>query len=217
LQHFIDWLATWQTLLAGLLAIVAAWITVRGTLRAARLTNQATRDSADREIAAAQEQTRVAQQQIETTLKLERERYDRERFSFLSVLEATMRGVIEDVADARNIAKTAHQDTPTLQGYLARKRVQKVGFDELRDGCLRHGADIIGPLFGLEKAIDRLTVRETVVNGGNLLATPRGLDAELDEIEDRATSLQEQALAWKEGRVVRRMQALASASEPEKS
>jgi hypothetical protein len=64
--HFTTWLDLldhWQTLIAGALAVLAAWRTIRATTQ-----------SADREVAASQAQTAVAQKQIETTIRLEQER-----------------------------------------------------------------------------------------------------------------------------------------------
>jgi hypothetical protein len=59
----LDALDHWQTLIAGVLAVLAAWRTIRATV-----------DSANREVTASQEQTAVAQRQIETTVRLEQER-----------------------------------------------------------------------------------------------------------------------------------------------
>jgi hypothetical protein len=56
-------LLDWQTLIAGVLALLAAWFTIRATKR-----------SADREIEASQAQTAIAQKQIDTTVRLEQER-----------------------------------------------------------------------------------------------------------------------------------------------
>jgi hypothetical protein len=58
-----QFLYNWQTLIAGVLAVLAAWRTIRATV-----------ESANREVAASQAQTAVAQKQIETTVRLEQER-----------------------------------------------------------------------------------------------------------------------------------------------
>jgi hypothetical protein len=63
--HFttlLDLVDHWQTLIAGGLAVLAAWRTIRATTQ-----------SADREVDASQKQTAVAQKQIETTVQLERQ------------------------------------------------------------------------------------------------------------------------------------------------
>lgn len=51
----------WQTLIAGILALFAGFGTIRGTRDAASRTIKATMEAADREVAAAQAQTAVAQ------------------------------------------------------------------------------------------------------------------------------------------------------------
>jgi hypothetical protein len=64
--HFttlLDLVDHWQTLVAGILAVVAAWRTIRATV-----------ESANREIEASQAQTAIAQKQIETTVRLEQDR-----------------------------------------------------------------------------------------------------------------------------------------------
>jgi hypothetical protein len=64
--HFttlLDLVDHWQTLIAGGLAVLAAWRTIRATTQ-----------SADREVDASQKQAAVAQKQIETTVQLERQR-----------------------------------------------------------------------------------------------------------------------------------------------
>ena len=62
-----QFLYDWQTVIAGVLALLAAWLTIRATKR-----------SADREIEASRAQIAVAQKQIETTVRLERERLSSE-------------------------------------------------------------------------------------------------------------------------------------------
>jgi hypothetical protein len=64
----------WQTLIAGVLAFAAGFGTVVATMIIARRQIDAARVEADREIAASKEQTAVAEKQIETTVRLERER-----------------------------------------------------------------------------------------------------------------------------------------------
>jgi hypothetical protein len=63
-----QFLYDWQTLIAGVLAVVAAAGTIWATIK-----------SANREIAASQAQTDVAQKQIETTIRLAQTRRNRTR------------------------------------------------------------------------------------------------------------------------------------------
>jgi hypothetical protein len=75
-----QFLYNWQTLIAGLLAVGAAWRTIR-----------ATTESADREVKASQEQTAVARKQIETTVQLEGRRDAGEALAFHAMLAAAWR------------------------------------------------------------------------------------------------------------------------------
>jgi hypothetical protein len=67
----------------------------------------ATIKSANREIAAAQEQTKAAQRQTAVTREIERRRISREGYAFHAMLEAAMGAVIEDVKAARNLPPPA--------------------------------------------------------------------------------------------------------------
>lgn len=61
----------WQTLIAGVLAVLSAWRTIGATVQ-----------SANREVDASQAQTAVAQKQIETTIRLEQDREANEARAF---------------------------------------------------------------------------------------------------------------------------------------
>src|ERR1700722_12477387 len=120
--HFTTWLDLvdhWQTLFAGVLAVLAAWRTIRATTQ-----------SADREVKASQAQTAVAQKQIETTLRLERLRVAREGFTFHAMFDAAMARVLAEAADAKTFSGTG----PNLEAraYIARTRFSKNAFNELR-------------------------------------------------------------------------------------
>src|SRR5438045_3501248 len=82
----------WQTIIAGLFAVLAAVGTIWATIK-----------SANREIAAAQAQTSVAQEQIATTLRIEQRRSTREAWAFYVTLDAALTIVLDDVAAAREI------------------------------------------------------------------------------------------------------------------
>jgi hypothetical protein len=56
------WVYDWQTLIAGLLALLAGGGTVWGTFRAANRQVKAANDAADREIKAANERRRIARE-----------------------------------------------------------------------------------------------------------------------------------------------------------
>jgi hypothetical protein len=95
--HFTTWLDLldhWQTGIAGVLALVAAFGTVAATMIIARRQIAASREEADRVIAATREQT-------ETTVHLERQRVLSEASAFHAMLEAAMARVLAEAAWAR--------------------------------------------------------------------------------------------------------------------
>jgi hypothetical protein len=102
--HFTTWLDLfdhWQTLAAGLLAVVAALGTIFVTI-----------SSANREVAASQAQTAVAQTQIETTLRLDKRRAAREGFAFHAMLAATMTRVLDESKPKRRPAPPNRRRRP---------------------------------------------------------------------------------------------------------
>ena len=125
LWQFID---HWQTLLAGVLALVAGAGTVWVTIK-----------SANREITAAQEQTKAAQRQTAVTREIERRRIAREGYAFHAMLEAAMGAVIEDIEAARNLGSPS-DGSHSAAAYAMRQRVKRAGFterDELANDLIR--------------------------------------------------------------------------------
>ena len=75
--HFTTWLDLldhWQTGIAGVLALLAGFGTVAATIIIASRQIAASREEADRVIAATREQTKVTAEQTAMTVRLERER-----------------------------------------------------------------------------------------------------------------------------------------------
>jgi hypothetical protein len=163
-------LTDWGSIIAGVLALIAGIAAYRAGVTQA----QATTEAADREtaatkeaIAAAQEQTRVAQEQISVTLRLERRRIARESFAFLTMLDAAMAGVIEDVDAARQICGDPGSEMTLGSAYDARQRIKKVAFPDLRTACLSLGGELTEPFLRLDKEIDDFAskVRQSRVLG----------------------------------------------------
>ena len=100
-----NWLYYYQTLVAGILAVLAAGGTIWATIQ-----------SANREIAASQGQTKVAQEQIATTLRSERQRVARELYAFRAMVEAAMGRVIAEAKEAREIFSNAPRFDQDLYG-----------------------------------------------------------------------------------------------------
>ena len=133
IQHWkvAQFLYDWQTLIAGVLAVLAAWRTIRATTQ-----------SADREVKASQDQTAVARKEIETTVRLERQRLAREGYAFCAMLEAAMGRVLAEALEAKRIFSSV-QDIDTVSSevaYEARQCFTKKCFFELEALVLGKGA-----------------------------------------------------------------------------
>jgi hypothetical protein len=176
-----QFLYDWQTLIAGVLALVAAIGTI-----------WATRSAARRQIAASQESTAVAERQIETTIHLEHLRGAREGFAFYAMFEAAMDRVLAEAADAR---KEFPGPSPGLErrAYFARTSFSKKAFNELRGACLTHGSRLTEKFLELEKEIDDFASR--VMDGEGI---PTALLAELDSIESVAKQLRAEAIVGRQ-------------------
>src|SRR6516164_11374331 len=184
LWQFID---HWQTLLAGVLALVAGAGTVWVTIK-----------SANREITAAQEQTKAAQHQTEVTREIERRRIAREGYAFHTMLEAAMAIVIEDVEATRKSWSSLPADHHSPQAYAARQRVKRTGFAELRGAFLRFGGPLTEPFLRLDKEIDDyssqwITRFNPVSSTSQNIGVSAGLHPQLDSIERQATTLRDEA------------------------
>jgi hypothetical protein len=167
-------LLDWQTLIAGVLALLAAWFTIRATKR-----------SADREIEASQAQTAIAQKQIDTTVRLEQERVASEASAFRTMLEAAMKRVLDEAASAR---KTYPQDPKTGaftfdHRPLVCQCITKGAFAELRAACVRQGS-LTSEFLDLEREIDSFALPQLYADLGE----------QLDRIETMAAALREKAV-----------------------
>jgi hypothetical protein len=89
--HFTTWLDLldhWHTGIAGFLVFAAGFGTVVATLIIARRQIVASREEADKVIAATRAQTEVTAKQTETTVRLEKDRVASEARAFRAMLEA---------------------------------------------------------------------------------------------------------------------------------
>ena len=181
----------WQTLIAGVLALLAALLTIRATIR-----------SANREIAASQAQTAVAQKQIDTTVHLERERVLSEDRAFRAMLEAAMTRVLAEAAWARRTYPNTFTQTTevvSVEAGAVRQRITKGAFAELRAACLRQGSPLTGVFLDLEGEIDSFASQVGTYAFSAAAAMPvrkgmqAGLGDQLALIEAKATELREKA------------------------
>jgi hypothetical protein len=188
-QVFYDW----QTLIAGVLALLAGFGTVAATMIIARRQIAASRDEAGKVIAATRAQT-------ETTVRLEQDRVAGEALAFCVVLEAAMARVLAEAARARRTYLPILTQTAglSLDGLVVRQCISKGAFAELRAACVRQGGDLTGEFLDLEREIDsfasqyedRPTVTQDVTIRMGKLA---GLDEQLASIERKANALREKA------------------------
>jgi hypothetical protein len=206
---WLGWLYDWQTLIAGLLALLAGIVTVWGTLKAAnrqvRAANnaadreiKAANEAADRQIAAAQGQTKAAQHQTAVTREIERRRIAREGYAFHAMLEAGMSAVVADVEAARKLPQP-RGNSPTREAYVIRQRVKRAGFDELRSAFLRFGGTKTTEFLQLDKEIEDFGAHwtQTYSPATGLPTQPISTDAaiyeQLDRIEQLAKQLRDHA------------------------
>jgi hypothetical protein len=189
-------LTDWGALIAGILALAAAWWTVRATRSTAKEQIDAARVEADKQIAAAREQTA-------TTVRLERDRVANEDRAFCVMLEAAMTRVLAETAWARKTYPEliAHgSGDPSRQAFVVRTCITKGAFAELRSACVRLGSPLTGGFLDLEREIDNFAsqVEET---GSFTVGQPPairvgktvGLGEQLASIEANATALRKKA------------------------
>jgi hypothetical protein len=179
-EPFFQYVYQWQTLIAGVLALVAAGLTIR-----------ATNNAAAREVAAAQEQTAVI-------LRVERRRIARESFAFFATLEAAMGAVMDDIESARAIFAGQSQDSQAVSvpAYAARQRVKKTAFEDIRSACLKFGGQLTAPFLRLDKEIDNFSSQTTLMPTAGehvRMGANAGLLDQLSSIELQANALREEA------------------------
>jgi hypothetical protein len=141
----------WQTLIAGVLAVLAAAGTIWATIR-----------SANREIAASQAQTAVAQKQVETTIRLAEKRDADEFDAFRVMLEAAMTRVLAEVAWAKTTYPQLlkpQTEGATPEALTVRQCITKGAFGELRGACVRQRSPLTGEFLGLEMEIDNFALQ----------------------------------------------------------
>jgi hypothetical protein len=195
--HFttlLDLVDHWQTLFAGVLAVGAAWRTIRATV-----------ESADLEVKASQAQTAIAQKQIELTLDLEQRHNESEASAFHAMLAAAMMRVRAEAAQAKSAYPLIVQDQGAAQGesedaYAVRQCITKGAFAELRAACVRLGGDLTSDFVDLEREIDNFASKWVLAgrHGSEAVVRRNGKQAGLREqfalIETMADELLQKAV-----------------------
>ena len=173
----------WQTLIAGVLALLAGFGTI-----------WVTRHIANRQIAETRKQT-------ETTVRLERERVASEASAFRALLEAAMTRVRAEAERARENNSDAFAPTTeevSVDAYAVRQCITKGAFAELRGACVRRGSPLTHDFLDLEGEIDNFALQVgTYALGAARIPVLKGkladLSKQLDEIKRKADALREQA------------------------
>lgn len=168
------------SIIAGILAVAAAYGAIRET-----------RHAAERTVA-------VAQDQIATTRRIERRRIARESYAFYATVEAAMAGVVEDVEKAWQKKADGDVSGPkSVTAYEIRQGIRKHAFDELRSAFLRLGGLLTSDFIGLERTIDEFASKCSTL--GVPPAPPMrigenaGIETGLNGISGRAKALREKA------------------------
>jgi hypothetical protein len=207
MQGFFDWLYRWQTLVAGLFALAAAWWTVRATRSTAKDQINAAQEQADKQVAAAQKEadrvTSVTAKQTATIVQLERDRIENENRAFRAMLKAAMARVLAEIAWARKtypgLTKQATEG-PSPQAFVVRTCITKGGFAELRAACVTLGSPLTGEFLDLEREIESFAMQYVETGPFTVGQPPKiqvgkhdGLVEQLASIEAKATMLQSKA------------------------
>ena len=200
--HFttLDLLDHWQTLVAGILALLAAFVTVVATNIIARRQIAASREEADRVIAVAHEQTWVTAEQTRTTERLQKMRDASEAKAFRAMLEAAMARVLDEAAWAKKIYPQLLTQTAgaSVEALIVRQCITKGAFAELRAACVRQGSPLTSYFLDLEREIDSFAGQCEERTSTTLSVTIRmgkhaGLGEQLALIETKAAALREKA------------------------
>jgi hypothetical protein len=152
---FWAWVDHWQTLIAGFLALLAAFGTIWMTSRIANRQITASREEAKKVIAATREQTA-------TTVRLEQEHDATEASAFRAMLEAAMRRVLAEAAWARKTYPDTFKPTTdevSVNAGNVRNCITKGAFAELRTACVRQGSPLTGKFLDLEMEIDNFALQ----------------------------------------------------------
>lgn len=162
----------WQTLITGIMAVLAAAATIYFT----------------REFA--QWQVEAAKAQIKTVVEIERAKSIGERSAFLTMLAAAMETVIRDVDAARGIISPALGPGESVAGYVARQRIKKTAFADIRAALVGIADQSTAAFLKLDNAIDDFSSQWQEFQGtaGNKLL--KGFHA---GISDQCAQIEEQA------------------------
>jgi hypothetical protein len=172
----------WQTLGAGVLAVIAAVGTIWATIHAA-----------NREIEATNQQISTANKQIDITLRLDRQRVAYENHAFLTALKSAAGAVIGNIEECRKMIPTPRSQD-SLLFYQARQRLQCALFKDLRSACIRFGSDLTDIFLYLDQDIITFSAdwvpATSTMGGGYRSGAATGFHEGLERIERKSRALQ---------------------------
>ena len=193
----------WQTLIAGVLALLAGFGTVAATMIIALRQIKAAHEDADSVIAATRAQTEVTAKQTETTVRLAHKRDEDEYDAFRTMLEAAMTQVLAEAAWAKKtypqlLTQTAQTAGSSLDALTVRQSITKAAFAELRSACVRQRSPLTGEFLYLEGEIDNFALQcedrpSITISVLIRMGKHAGLRERLDAIEAKAFALRERA------------------------
>jgi hypothetical protein len=200
--HFTTWLELldhWQTLVAGVLALLAGFGTVAATMIIARRQIKAAHEDADMVIAATRAQTEATFRQTETTVRLEDLRKAGEALAFHAMLVAAMTRVLNEAAGAREAYKsTFNSGGASREALSVRQCITKGAFAELRAVCVRQHSLLTGEFLELEREIDSFSGQwlDSVPHPGVTIRIGKisDLGEQLASIETKAAELRRKAI-----------------------
>jgi hypothetical protein len=191
-----QFLYDWQTVIAGVLALIAAFGTVWVTRHTANKQIAASREEADRVIAATRDQTGATVKQTETTVRLERERDASEATAFAAMVEAATSRVLDEADWARRTYPnllTPQKAGASPEAFVVRNCITKGGFAELRAACVRRGGVLTFNILDLEREIDSFARQweDRQTNQGAIIRMGKhaGMGEQLARIETMAKDL----------------------------
>jgi hypothetical protein len=195
-----DALDHWQTVIAGVFALVAAFGTIVVTRRLANRQIAASREEADRVIAATRAQTEATFKQTKTTVRLEQMRDASDALAFHAMLEAAMARVLAETAWARRTYPQVMNGLgKSVEALAVRQCITKGAFAELRAACVQRGGSLTGEFLDLEREIDSFASQcEDTLSPTHGMKIREGKHAGLGEqlalIETKARALRVKAL-----------------------
>ena len=167
----------WQTLITGLLALVAAVGTII-------VTNQA----ANREISA-------ANLQIADARRAERRNRAREGYAFAAMVDGAMDVLVAEVRQARKLIPSEPKKISSTDAYQARTMISRTGFAEIKAALAVQGGQVASLFLVLDRTISALSGRARMERPyfGAGMDVPEAPVGQVEGLADELTALERMA------------------------